>query len=234
MPLPPRSRSHRPASAPRSRSAARPERGALARSVIGAGEPRTALAKHNTASSVPAPDPARPITICVRCSGFQVRGRLKRVGMDSARRPVASAMSAMMGALRGKFSNRQGHSKGAFPLTSKRGPRDFYKGKGAKSTGRLTKKGEDAGRVEMACFSRRRAGLGAVGRRESAVHHSREGGREVGERASMSASVALRLCISLFLSPSRCLAACVYLCTCACVSVALSVGLSLLPIRTLL
>eukprot|EP00802_Teleaulax_amphioxeia_P025943 Tamp_26896.p3 GENE.Tamp_26896~~Tamp_26896.p3 ORF type:complete len:101 (+),score=21.63 Tamp_26896:40-303(+) len=43
--------------------------------------------------------------------------------------------------MRGKFSNRQGHSKGAFPLTSKRGPRDFYKGKGAKSTGRLTKKG---------------------------------------------------------------------------------------------
>jgi hypothetical protein len=61
--------------------------------------------------------------------------------MEAARRPLASAMSALMGTLRGKFSNRQGHSKGAFPLTSKRGPRDFYKGKGAKSTGRLTKKG---------------------------------------------------------------------------------------------
>jgi hypothetical protein len=54
---------------------------------------------------------------------------------------MASALSALAGAMRGKFSNRQGHSKGAFPLTSKRGPRDFYKGKGAKSTGRLTKKG---------------------------------------------------------------------------------------------
>ena len=62
--------------------------------------------------------------------------------MEAARRPVASAMSALWGTLRGKFSNRQGHSKGAFPLTSKRGPRDFYKGKGAKSTGRLTKKGK--------------------------------------------------------------------------------------------
>jgi hypothetical protein len=54
---------------------------------------------------------------------------------------MASALSALAGTLRGKFSNRQGHSKGAFPLTSKRGPRDFYKGKGAKSTGTLTKKG---------------------------------------------------------------------------------------------
>jgi len=61
--------------------------------------------------------------------------------MEAARRPMAQAMGALMGTLRGKFSNRQGHSKGAFPLTSKRGPRDFYKGKGAKSTGRLTKKG---------------------------------------------------------------------------------------------
>lgn len=61
--------------------------------------------------------------------------------MDGSRRPLAAAMSALMGTLRGKFSNRQGHSMGAFPLTSKRGPRDFYKGKGAKSTGRLTKKG---------------------------------------------------------------------------------------------
>jgi hypothetical protein len=54
---------------------------------------------------------------------------------------MASALSALAGTLRGKFSNRQGHSKGAVPLTSKRGPRDFYKGKGAKSTGTLTKKG---------------------------------------------------------------------------------------------
>jgi len=61
--------------------------------------------------------------------------------MEAARRPMAQAMGALMGTLRGKFSNRQGHSKGAFPLTSKRGPRDFYKGKGAKSTGRLTKQG---------------------------------------------------------------------------------------------
>lgn len=77
-----------------------------------------------------------------------------------ARRPVTSAMSALMGVLRGKFSNRQGHSKGAFPLTSKRGPRDFYKGKGAKSTGRLTKKGMR--RVEIGCFGWERHALGAI------------------------------------------------------------------------
>ena len=63
---------------------------------------------------------------------------------------MASALSALAGAMRGKFSNRQGHSKGAFPLTSKRGPRDFYKGKGAKSTGRLTKKGACAWGVAVA------------------------------------------------------------------------------------
>ena len=64
--------------------------------------------------------------------------------MEVARRPMASAMSALMDTLRGKFSNRQGHSTGAFPLTSKRGPRDFYKGKGAKSSGRLTKHGKSS------------------------------------------------------------------------------------------
>ena len=64
--------------------------------------------------------------------------------MEMARRPMASAMSALMDTLRGKFSNRQGHSTGAFPLTSKRGPRDFYKGKGAKSTGRITKHGKSS------------------------------------------------------------------------------------------
>ena len=71
--------------------------------------------------------------------------------MEAARRPLQQALSALAGTLRGKFSNRQGHSKGAFPLTSKRGPRDFYKGKGAKSTGRLTKKGTVCMRAWHSC-----------------------------------------------------------------------------------
>mmetsp|Transcript_42410 Transcript_42410/g.66410 ORF Transcript_42410/g.66410 Transcript_42410/m.66410 type:complete len:108 (-) Transcript_42410:172-495(-) len=59
----------------------------------------------------------------------------------AARRPVAGALEAMMSELRGKFSPRQGHTKGRTPLTSKRGPKNYYKGKGANSTGRITSKG---------------------------------------------------------------------------------------------
>uniref|UniRef100_A0A6U5CEV9 39S ribosomal protein L41, mitochondrial n=1 Tax=Hemiselmis andersenii TaxID=464988 RepID=A0A6U5CEV9_HEMAN len=58
-----------------------------------------------------------------------------------SRRPVASAMSSLVDAMRGKFGNRQGQSMGRFPLTGKRGPRNFYKGKGAPSMGKLTSKG---------------------------------------------------------------------------------------------
>jgi hypothetical protein len=60
----------------------------------------------------------------------------------AARRPVAAAMDAISEMLRrAKFGNRSGASKGATPMSAKRGPRNFYKGKGAASTGRLTSKG---------------------------------------------------------------------------------------------
>lgn len=58
-----------------------------------------------------------------------------------SRRPVAAAMDTIAATLRGKYGNRYGATKGATPITAKRGPRDFYKGKGAPSTGRLTSKG---------------------------------------------------------------------------------------------
>ncbi|KAJ1489914.1 mitochondrial ribosomal protein L27-domain-containing protein [Baffinella frigidus] len=50
-------------------------------------------------------------------------------------------MDTIAATLRGKYGNRYGATKGATPITAKRGPRDFYKGKGAPSTGRLTSKG---------------------------------------------------------------------------------------------
>ena len=59
-----------------------------------------------------------------------------------SRRPVAAAMETIACTLRGKYGNRYGASKGGTAMTSKRGPRDFYKGKGAPSTGRLTSKGK--------------------------------------------------------------------------------------------
>ena len=58
-----------------------------------------------------------------------------------SRRPVAAALDTLAATLRGKYGNRYGASKGGTPITAKRGPRDFYKGKGAPSTGRLTSKG---------------------------------------------------------------------------------------------
>ena len=45
-------------------------------------------------------------------------------------------------AMKGKFSKRQGATCGRFPLTSKRGPRNFYKGKGAMSLGFVSKSGD--------------------------------------------------------------------------------------------
>lgn len=112
--------------------------------------------------------------------------------MEAARRPIASALSALAGTLRGKFSNRQGHSKGAFPLTSKRGPRDFYKGKGAKSTGTLTKKG--------ACVRARVWALtrGAPGRDDSfelRVQRIRRTGHGLkNQRQALCVRVCIHLC----------------------------------------
>ena len=62
-------------------------------------------------------------------------------GWFGARRPVESAVWTLVDALKGKFSPRQGATSGRFPLTSKRAPRNFYKGKGAISLGFISKKG---------------------------------------------------------------------------------------------
>ncbi len=61
--------------------------------------------------------------------------------MEAARRPVAAAMEMLALSMRAKFGNRYGASKGARPMTAKKGPRDFIKGKGARKAGYVDSKG---------------------------------------------------------------------------------------------
>eukprot|EP00961_Rhodomonas_salina_P025359 341872-Rhodomonas_salina.1 len=61
--------------------------------------------------------------------------------MEAARRPVAAAMEMLALTMRGKYGNRYGTSKGARPMTAKKGPKDFVKGKGARKAGYVDSKG---------------------------------------------------------------------------------------------